>query len=306
MTKKKTSDISASVRQRLLNLIRETGDNPNFVWTRYATERFLYRLTKSKHSGDYILKGAMLFLVWTEKPYRPTADLDLIGQGEDSEEHLMAVFRSVCQVDVEPDGLVFDPDTVTVVPIREDQEYQGKRITLTGYLGKARIPIQVDVGFGDVVTPKAKKITYPTLLDYPAPRLRAYPRETVIAEKLQAMVMLGIANSRMKDFYDIFILGKDFEFNGPVLVKAVKATFKRRKTEIPAEIPIALTDEFGKDEAKAMQWQAFIRKNDLEGGTPKFLTVLANLRDFLLPLLEAGVGKADVPNEWSAGGPWIF
>jgi len=210
MTKDKPSNISASVRQRLLNLIRESGDDPNLVWTRYATERLLYRLSVSEHAGDFILKGAMLFMVWTGQSYRPTLDMYFLGRGEDTSERLREVFRRVCGVDVEPDGLVFDVDSVAVVPIREEQRYQGQRITLTARLGKARIPVQVDVGFGDVVTPRAKKVSYPTLLDFPAPSIRAYPRETVVAEKFEAMVMLGIANSRMKDFYDLYVLARDF------------------------------------------------------------------------------------------------
>ena len=165
MTRGKPLNVAASVRQRLLNIIRDTGDDPNLVWTRYATERLLYRLSVSEYAGDFILKGAMLFTVWTGETYRPTVDMDFLGHGDDSSERLAEVFRKVCGVNVEPDGLVFDADTVAAGPIREEQGYQGQRVTLTAFLGKARIPVQVDVGFGDVVTPKARKISYPTLLD---------------------------------------------------------------------------------------------------------------------------------------------
>jgi len=305
MTREKPSNLTASVRQRLLGIIRETGEDANLIWTCYAIERFLYRLTVSEYSGDFILKGAMLFMAWTGQWYRPTVDMDLLGHGEDSRERIAEVFRAVCGVEVEPDGLVFDPDTLNVAPIRDDQEYQGQRVTLSAFLGKARIPIQVDVAFGDVVTPKAGKITYPTLLDFPAPIIRVYPRETVIAEKLQAMVMLGMANSRMKDFYDLYVLARDFAFDGASLTKAIKATFKRRKTDIPKQSPLALTEEFGNDHMKVVQWKAFVRKSGLEHEVPEFPDVLSRLRAFLMPALKAASGLAPTPQDWSMDGFWL-
>jgi len=304
MTQDQLSNVAASVRHRLLNMIRETGDDSNLVWTRYAAERFLYRLSVSEYAGDFILKGAMLFMAWTGQSYRPTVDMDLLSYDENSSERLAEVFRAVCGIEVEPDGLVFDPGTVNATPIREEQGYQGQRVTLTAFLGKARIPIQVDVGFGDVVIPKARMISYPTLLDFPAPGIRACPRETVVAEKLQAMVVLGIANSRMKDFYDLYVLARDFAFDGVTLTRAIKATFNRRKTEIPRETPLALTEEFGRDDTKSVQWKAFVRKSGLEQGVPELLDVLSHIRDFLLPPLKAASGQALVPKDWSAGGPW--
>ena len=304
MTKDKPSDESASVRQRLLNITRGTGDDPNLLWTRYAAERLLYRLSFSEYAGDFILKGAMLFLVWTGKSYRPTVDMDLLGRGEGSSERLAKVFRNICNNDVVPDGLVFDANTVSVSPIREEREYQGHRVTLTGFLGKARIPVQVDVGFGDVVTPRAKKIRYPTILDFPAPSIRAYPRETVVAEKFQAMVILGIANSRMKDFFDLYVLARDFTFDGKTLVRAIRATFKRRNTDIPIEPPLALTDEFGHDDVKSVQWNAFVRKGGLEEGVPALPEVLSCLRDFLLLPMDAASGRGSAPRNWGKGGRW--
>jgi len=306
MTKKQPKDITASVRQRLLNIINETGDDANVIWTRYATERLLYRLSVSEHSNNFILKGAMLFMVWTGQSYRPTMDMDLLGYGDDSIERLTEIFRAVCTVTVEPDGLVFDPDTLSVESIREEQEYNGQRVTLTAFLGKARIPIQVDIGFGDVVTPGATVVGYPTLLDFPTPHIRAYPRETVIAEKLQAMVVLGIANSRMKDFYDLYMLARDFTYDGATLMQSIKATFDRRKTQIPQEISLALTDEFGQDEVKSVQWNAFARKSGLEEGLPHLIDILAHLRDFVLPPMWAASKETATPKQWNAGGPWIF
>lgn len=205
MNQDKPSKVAASVRQRLLNIIRETGDDANLVWTRYAVERLLYRLCVSEYAGDFVLKGAMLFLAWTGRSHRPTVDIDFLGYGENSDKRLMRIFRAVCGVEVEDDGLVYDSETITIAPIREGQEYQGQRVMLTAFLGKARIPLQVDVGFGDVVTPEPRIIIYPTLLDFPAPRIRSCPHETVIAEKLQTVVARGIANSRMKDFYDLYV-----------------------------------------------------------------------------------------------------
>jgi hypothetical protein len=207
-------------------------------------------------------------------------------------------------MEVEPDGLLFDAGTIKVAPIREEQEYQGKRVKLTAFLDRARIPIQVDISFGDVVTPKPKKIEYPVLLDFPAPRIRACSRETVVAEKLQAMVMLGMANSRMKDFYDLYILARDFAFDSTVLTKAIKATFRRRKTAVPAEGPLALTDEFGQDEVKVVQWKAFVRKSGLEEEIPGLPEVLSQLREFLLPVLVAASGQGSSPGIWSPGGQW--
>jgi len=236
--------------------------------------------------------------------YRPTADLDLSGRGESSPEYVGNLFRKVCSIQVKPDGLVFDPESVKVASIREDQEYQGQRVTLIALLSKARIPLQVDIGFGDVVTPKAEVVTYPTLLDFPPPRILACPRETVVAEKLQAMVMLGIANSRMKDSYDLYVMARDFTFEGSTLTHAIKATFKRRKTDTPTHPPLSLTDEFGNDEVKWVQWRAFVRKSGLERTVPELPEVLSFLRSFLLHPMRAASGLDLAPGKWTKGGPW--
>jgi hypothetical protein len=303
MTPGKPTNVAASVRQKLLNVIRETEEDPNLVWTRYTTERLLYRLSVSPNAGEFILKGALLFLVWAGKSYRPTVDIDLLGRGEDSSDRLVEVFRAVCGTNVEPDGVHFDPQTVTAAPIRREHEYHGQRVSLTASIGKARISVIIDVGFGDVVVPRAKKVQYPSLLGFPAPSIRAYPRETVVAEKFQAMVHLGIVNSRMKDFYDLHVLARDFAFNGKILAQAVKATFRRRKTDIPTKPPLALTDEFGHDEVKSTQWNAFIRKNRLEN-VPGLMDLLSDLKGFLLPVMNAVADDAATPGNWKVGGPW--
>ena len=304
MTKGRPSNAAASVRQKLLNLIRETGEDANLVWTRYATERLLYRLSVSSYGGDFVLKGAMLFTAWTGQSYRPTVDMDLLWEGEESGAGLGEVFGEVCDVEAGSDGLTFSSGSIRVAPIREEQKYQGQRVTLTAFLGKARIPVQVDVGFGDVVTPKAKEIDYPSLLQFPAARIRAYPRETVVAEKVQAMVMLGIANTRMKDFCDVYVLARDFDFQGSRLARAIRATFKRRRTEIPSESPSALSEAFGRGDGKSLQWKAFVRKSGLEGGMPEFAEVISHLRVFLLAPLGAARGQARLGEIWQEGGPW--
>lgn len=304
MSQAKGPNLAASVHRRLLNISRETGADPNLIWSRFAMERLLYRLASSNHASGFVLKGAMLFMAWTGKTYRPTYDLDLLGFGEDSGTRLVSVFQDLCRTSVEPDGLVFDADSVQAEPIREDQEYHGQRVMLNAFLGKMRIRLQVDVGFGDVVTPRTEQIAFPTLLDLPAPVVRACSRETVVAEKLHAMTVLGIANSRMKDFYDLRVLARDFEFDGKTLVTALKATFKRRKTDIPEGLPLALTDEFGRDKVKAVQWAAFIRKSGLEQAAPSLVEVLARLREFLQRPLQTSLGEALCPGHWPPSGPW--
>jgi len=264
MSSEPSKNLEASVHQRLLNMSRERKEDFNLILTRYAVERFLYRLSCSKHTDSFVLKGAMLMAIWIGQLHRPTRDLDLLGFGDSEAETLKTVFGEICLVEVEKDGLEYEANSVEIEEIRENQEYPGQRVKVSAKLGNARIRIQIDVGFGDAVTPKAKSINYPVLLDYPAPRIRAYNKETQIAEKLQSMVFLGMANSRMKDFYDIFALSKTFSFDGNKLVKAIKATFERRGTQIPEDIPLALSDEFANSVDKNNQWKAFINRNSLE------------------------------------------
>jgi hypothetical protein len=218
--KDKPANLAASVRQRLLNLARTQKEDFQLVLTRYALERLLYRLGRSEHAGIFILKGAMLFQIWSNQRHRPTRDLDLLGRGESSIERFEQIFRDICQATVEDDALVFMADSVRGERIKEDQEYEGLRIRFEARLEHARISLQIDIGFGDAVRPAATKIEYPTLLDFPAPTVLAYRQPTVVAEKFQAMVALGIANSRMKDFYDLWVLARDFEFDGSTLCEA--------------------------------------------------------------------------------------
>lgn len=304
MTRKNPSDISASVRQRLLNMAKEQGEDFQLVLTRFVLERLLYRLGCSEFREQFILKGAMLFSLWGGTPHRATRDIDLLGFGDSAVARLVLIFQDVCLTRVEEDGVAFHAESVRGIEIREDQEYDGVRITLEARLGKAWIPVQVDVGFGDAVTPAADYAEYPSTLDFPAPYLRIYPRETVVAEKLQAMVYLGMANSRMKDFYDIRIMGKTFPFEGEILAKAIDATFARRKTALPDALPLALTAEFSEDPGKQTQWRAFIKRNQLAPADLSLPAVIADIREFLQPAMNA-VARGEVFDfSWPPSGPW--
>lgn len=304
MSKRPMNNVAASVRQKLMNQARERKEDFNLVLTRYGLERLLYRLSRSPHNERFILKGAMLFQLWNGPSHRPTRDLDLLGHGEPTPESFVEIFQEICSCEVGDDGIVFDPTSVQGEQIKDDQEYQGLRMRLIARLASARIPIQVDIGFGDAITPGPHDVTYPTILDFEAPRLKAYPRETVVAEKFQAMVLLGIANSRMKDFYDLWILSQQFEFAGPSLSQAIAATFDRRGTKLPEATPLALTGEFAEDRQKQTQWKAFLRKNQLGLQDQTFTEITAGLSKFLLPPLEVLMSHRQFDQTWSPGGPW--
>jgi hypothetical protein len=304
MTPPHRDNVAASVRQRLLSRAREQREDFGLLLTRFGTERLLYRLGESEYGASFVLKGAMLFPLWGMDKHRPTRDADLLGFGENTEAHLMEVFQDVCRLAVEDDGLRFDPQSVQAGAIREEMEYGGIRVRLTATLDGARISLQIDVGFGDAVTPAPGEVDYPTLLDLPAPRLRVYPRETVVAEKFQAMVHLGMANSRMKDFYDIWMLARFFEFDGTILARAIERTFERRQTAIPDEVPLPLTAEFYADPAKALQWRAFLGRNDLAEQGTSFETVAVAIERFLMPLCLASHAGNSFASTWPMGGPW--
>ena len=251
-------NLAASVRARLLNRARETRQDFNLILTRYALERLLYRLSISPHADQFLLKGALLFDLWFDVPHRPTRDADFLGLGSAELPHLETIFKDVCMMDSE-DGMMFRLDTVQAAEIRKEANYAGVRVTLLGLIDSARCPVQIDIGFGDAVTPGPEEVRYPVMLpDFQAPKLRVYPRYTVVAEKLEAMAALGIANSRMKDFFDLWILSRYTDFDGDTLRRAIRATFDRRKTELPPGVPFGLTDGFARDTRKQMQWQAFL------------------------------------------------
>jgi len=290
-------DLAASIRARLLNFAKANGEDFQYVLTRYGNERLLHRLSISEHSTEFVLKGASLFTLWFGRPHRATRDVDLLGYGEPDLRRLERLFNEFCALPIE-DGLVFDRSSIRTYSIREDSIYHGVRTTLRASLAKAGIDLQFDVGFGDSVVPEPKLVELPTLLDLPKPSLRAYAKETAIAEKLEAMVTLGMTNSRMKDFYDIYYLSKGFSF-GPELVDAVHSTFVRRGTEVPSSYPVALTEEFSKDSVKQTQWRAFVRKSRVTE-RPSLVEVVDVLCHFLEPVFDG----ADHHGHWQPGGPW--
>lgn len=298
-------NVSASVKAQLLNLARTGAEDFNAVLTRYVLERLLYRLSISTHAHEFLLKGAILFTVWSQRPHRATKDIDLLGFGEPSLARLITGFREICSTTVvEDDGLTFDADSVRAEPIREQAFYDGIRVTFVAHLGSARIPVQVDVGFGDATSPSPEMVELPTLLAQPAPRLRAYRREVAIAEKLHAMVDLGLSNSRMKDYFDIWFLAVHFSFVGEELVTAVRSTFERRRTAVPAELPLGLRREFADDSGKLTQWQAFTKRTRLAAEAPPLPTVVETLAGFLGPVLKSLSVTGTFAGEWLPGGPW--
>lgn len=284
------SDLAASVRARLLNRARAANENFDLVLTRYGIERLLYRLVAAGHADRFVLKGAQLLHVYSGERYRPTRDLDLLGFGDPDPEGLAGVFRELCTLDVEPDGLAFDAASVTADAIRDADRYGGVRVRLTAPLAKARIRLQIDVGFGDAITPGPVPLTYPTLLDMPAPILSAYPLETIIAEKLESLVGLGLATSRMKDVYDLWRILATFDLDPDSVRTAIRRTFERRGTS-PRGEPVLFTDVFWTDGSKQQQWRAFVRRADLDA--PSLEEACREVARHLQPLLPiAGGGDA--------------
>ncbi|WP_273821494.1 nucleotidyl transferase AbiEii/AbiGii toxin family protein [Pseudomonas asplenii] len=296
-------NIAASVRTRLLNRARATKQDFNLVLTRYAIERLLYRISISKHANQFLLKGALLFDLWFDIPHRPTRDADFLGFGSAQLPHIEGLFKELCTIEIN-DGVTFQPDTVHAAEIRKEANYAGVRVMLRGVIDGARCLIQVDIGFGDAVTPGPEEVEYPVMLsEFAAPKLRVYPRYTVVAEKFEALSTLGIANSRMKDYFDLWILARHTEFDRDVLRQAIQATFDRRKTALSGHAPLGLTHAFAQDPQKQTQWQAFLRKNRLEALALN--DVIAELVTFMLPVIEAASANAMFPARWQAGGPWL-
>jgi len=303
VTKKPTTNLAHSVRQRLLNEAKRTGRLYNELEQYFSMERFLYRLSRSPHADKFVLKGALLFTAWRVDRFRPTRDIDLLGQLSNAEDAVAQVFRDVCGQAVPDDGLLFDPASIATTHITEDADYEGVRVTLKGTLGTSRISIQIDIGFSDVVVPSPEETEYPTILSFPAPRLKVYSRETVIAEKLQAMVSLGEGNSRMKDFADLWFLSHHFDFDGQVLARAISETFLNRRTQLQAE-PTALTPAFALIDAKQAQWNAFLRQSSPEGIPASLAEAIDQTASFLLPVLEALATGRSFSQAWDAPGPW--
>lgn len=303
MSGKSVSNLAASVQARLQNRARASKRPFQELLQYYAMERFLYRLSTTPHRARFVLKGALMLHVWDAPLARATKDLDFLGRLDNSLENLERVIREVCAANIEPDGMVFDPATVKAERIKEDADYEGVRVRFVGLLGRARVAMQIDVGFGDVVTPDPVDIRYPALLDFPAPELSGYPRETVIAEKFQAMVYLRTLNSRMKDFYDVWLLASHFAFDGEVLAEAIAATFENRETAIDIA-PIAFTPEFTEQASTLRQWTAFRKKLPTTECPETLAEVVAFLAAFLLPIARACESGESFERRWTAGGPW--
>lgn len=292
-------NMGASVRARLLDRSRREGADFQNLLTRYALERLLYRLSVSADRDRFVLKGAMLFAAWLDDPFRPTGDLDLLGFGDDEVARVADTFRAICALEVTDDGVLFDVEGLEATATREGADYGGARVRTGATIGGARIPIQIDIGFGDAITPGAVDLEYPTLLGGPAPHLRAYPAETVVAEKFEALVKLGLANTRMKDFYDLWLISQTFSFTSAGLWEAIKRTFERRRTEVPADVPTGLSDGFARE--KDRQWRAFLGRERMAAAPVDFNKVTDDLRAFLLsPLVQNGRAAY----AWSPGGPW--
>ncbi len=299
-----SSGFAQSVQTRLVRHAKALGVDPNLILVRFAVERFLYRLSRSPHADRFVLKGALLLLVWLGEMIRPTRDADLLGFGDLSDGSLASLFKEVCGIEVEPDAMIFLADSIRITAIRPQDAYGGKRITIQARLGPARLRVQVDVGIGDAVHPEPKWLEYPSLLGLPGARLRAYCPETAIAEKLHAMVALGSRNSRMRDFFDIYALAQRESFDGQRLAQAIRATFDRRRTQPPGDLPLALTPEFAASREKQTQWRAFLRKSGLTTAPEDLGPVVERLAVFLGPAIAAARRDPPPGAIWQPGGPW--
>lgn len=304
MKNRTIKNLPASIRQRLLQVAKSSGRPFQEVLQYYAMERFLYRLSVSKHADKFVLKGALMLTAWGASSIRPTRDIDLLGQLPNQVDDLVKVIRDVCGQDVEPDALVFDPTSITGRVIKEDADYEGVRVTFRGSLQNVTLPMQIDVGFGDVVFPGALVTQYPTILGQAAPKLRGYSRESAVAEKFEAMVKLGLLNSRMKDFFDIWLLSRQFDFDGATLAAAIEKTFTHRGTTVTPD-PTGFSPAFATDPAKVAQWQGFLRKIRLDKATPELVAVSETIREFLSAPAAAIRDGHPFTQTWRAAGPWV-
>ncbi len=300
---KGVKNITASVHQRLLNQAKQSRRPFGELLQYYAIERFIYRLTRSPHADKFILKGALMLSAWCGPASRPTMDIDLLGTIDNRLEVISSAIKDACLTVVEADGISFDAVTLEAARITEDAEFTGVRVRVRGNLGNARIAIQIDIGFGDVIVPKPCLIAYPTILDFPAPELKGYTMESTIAEKFQAMVKLGVLNSRMKDFYDIWLLSLTFDFKGRIIAKAIEKTFEKRNTQVTLDAAL-FDSSFGKDESKGVQWRSFLRKTKLINAPQSFVEIADALKLFLEPIAASITEGRAFNSIWTAPGPW--
>jgi predicted nucleotidyltransferase component of viral defense system len=304
VAKKEITNIETSILQRLKNYSEAQREDRNLTLCNYAIERFLYRLSISKYASQFVLKGAQLFRLWHKTPYRPTRDLDLLRYGTPDIQELKHIFANVCQIETNvKDGIEFLPDTIKAEAIREDSIYDGIRIKLEYRIGRTGQFMQIDIGFGDATIPVPKNKAFPSILNMPEITVKAYAPESVIAEKVEAMVTLGIANSRMKDFYDVFKLCQTLAYDGMLLTEAVQATFKRRQTEIPPTAPFALTQGFAKDSMKTTQWNAFLRKHQ-QHDTGNLEMIIEQIATFIMPVFQAIRSGRVLEDQWNPENGW--
>ena len=304
MTADRPRNLPASVHDRLLALARESHRPFNELLQYFAMERFLFRMGRSRHAARFVLKGGLMLLAWRAPLSRPTKDIDVLAALDNDVQVVENVVRDVCVEAVEPDGMIFDPASVSGKVIVEHADYPGVRVRLLGFLGSARMTLQLDVGFDDVIIPGPSGLDYPTLLtDFLAPAIIGYSRESVIAEKFHAMVRLGRLNSRMNDFFDLWLLARQFEFEGQVVAEAISTTFARRHTDIPAQ-PAVFETAFPTYPGKAEQWRSYLKRNSIEGALSDFADVTTYIRAFLEPITSALVRESSFGRRWKAPGPW--
>jgi hypothetical protein len=304
MADKPVKNIAESVKSRLLQTAKMDQVDFNLVLNNYALERFLYRLSRSQWSDRFLLKGALLFRLWYKTPFRPTRDIDLEGKTKNDLNEIIEIFKGICGTKVAEDGIVFLPETVEGEEIREEEEYGGIRLSFIARIDRTEIPVQVDIGFGDAIVSSPSKVDYPGLLDFPTPQLLVYPLYSMISEKYQIMVKMGMANSRMKDYYDLWTISRHSDIDGKLLSTAIAATFEKRGTLIPSDIPLALDDQFPGDRLKHMQWAAFIKRIDATEPIPALKDVVIVLKKLLIPPAIALVNGEPFPKTWKAGKDW--
>lgn len=303
MSQSETDGRAESIRQNLRNALRARGEDVTQGLQRYAVERFLYRLGRSAHRERFVLKGATLFAIWGTA-YRPTRDIDFTAYGNPETEALLSAFREICNTSDDVDQLIFDTHTMTAEAIRDGSNYGGIRIKIRARLGTSVVSLRVDVGFANAIVPGPEEREYRTILGDPPPRILVYPPESVVAEKLHAMVTLGEHNTRYKDFYDLYVMAGAFTFERRPLAQAVRATFNRRVTPAEDALPAALSSSFYANQDKAEQWRAYVTRNKLPSASTDFTQIGELLVAFLLPIWRELGSATDATGDWPSGGPW--
>ncbi len=303
MSTRNPTNVAASVRAKLTTYGKTTGRPFQEVLQYFAMERFLSRLSVSEHVDKFILKGGLMFAVWNTSHTRPTKDIDFLANMPNDVETAANVVKEIAFIEDGTDGILFDLNSVKAIVIKEDADYEGVRVTFKGHLDSAKIHMQIDMGFGDVVAPGPLMLDYPTILDHAPPKLRGYPAETVVAEKFEAMVKLGQLNSRIRDFYDVWSVSKQFEFNGATLQKAIAGTFSHRNADVESD-PVAFQPVFIEDGTKQSQWKGFCRKSKIESAPESLPQMIAEISDFLTPVAESIVDQKPFNKTWKLGGPW--